>query len=206
MYLKSKSHAKTLVLFCLATICLHTSALAAPLVQTSFVTDIISTLTSTVNILSSLYFYYLHDNILKTISTIWPSGWPQYDAMLSAYKSFFHTIPLWFTGHFWPATFLGKFPHWGIDLFIATEILYLALRLVTHKTAPFKGGMVIRFTKTMIYESWVFVKAPFFALFSVLFFIIKDEQGKRRVLLFWLYATLITAIVIALIAWRASYL
>ena len=181
------------------------------LFQSSSTHPVLSVLTSLYDIIamivgtiSDLYFTYIHDRITTTIASFWPSSWPQYPAMLATYQGLFHTVPLWFTDTLWPSSLFGKFPRWGIDLFLITEIFYIALRLVTHRAAPFKGNRFVRFLKTMTYESWVFIKAPFFALASVLFFLIKDEEGKRRILLFWLYTALITSSVIALVVWRAN--
>ncbi len=199
----------TLIIFLL----LYQSAFAAsetPLLQSDAANPLLSALAALYDILvmvlstiSGLYFTYLHDTLTTTISKYWPAGWPQYPAMLATYQGLFHTIPLWFTDTLWPSSLLGKFPRWGIDLFLLTEIFYIALRLVTHRAAPFQGNRFVRFLKTMAYESWVFIKAPFFALFSVIFFLMKSEHRKRRILLFWLYTILITTTVIALVAWRA---
>ena len=166
-----------------------------------FVKDLISIITLT---LSQFYFSYIHDALVSVITYLWPESWPQYNQMLATYQTIFYTVPLWFTGNFWPTSLFGSFPLWGIDLFILTEIFYIALRLITRKAAPFKGSAFSRFLKNMIYETWIFIKAPFFAAASVLFFLFKAEKEKRRILLFWFYSILLTAILVGIIAWFAQ--
>ncbi len=169
----------------------------------SLLTFLANVITIAAIMISEFYFSYIHGAVVSLISAVWPEQWPQYEPMLAAYQALFYKIPLWFTGNFWPSSWFGHFPLWGIDLFLITEILYIALRLVTHKAAPFKGSWFVKFLKSMVYETWIFIKAPFFAASSLIFFIIRGEKEKRRILFFWLYSMALTAIVIAIVAWYA---